>query len=220
MTHNIYLLRHGKVSGKAALYGVNDVDVLPEVNLAISHDLNSGKLAFEHVFSSPLKRCKSLAQCIYSLNIQADSSELLNDVNLIDGLQEMNFGIFDGVDFDEIYQNKLQWQMLEKFWQAPSENTLPQAEPISAFYQRVEKAWRHICNKIQAQKIPDQAVENNSLIVCHGGVIRMILANILKENIHQVGWYQRYSIPYGSLTHLTLSQGQVFIKNIAVPYSH
>ena len=83
-------------------------------------------------------------------------------------------GVIDSADND-IYQNETQWQLLESFWQAPSLHALPNAERIADFFQRVSKCW-HKC-------LDDIITQESTLIVCHGGVIRMILASILKQNI-------------------------------------
>lgn len=202
MAQHIYLLRHGKVAGEAALYGATDVEVLAETNQTIAHALIDRELSFDTIYSSPLQRCKTLAQLILSNNTNTN----LDEVTIVEGFKEMTFGVFDGVAFDDIYQNETQWQLLESFWQAPSLHALPNAERIADFFQRVSKCW-HKC-------LDDIITQESTLIVCHGGVIRMILASILKQNINQSGWYQRYDIPYGSLTHLTLANGEVSVCSI------
>lgn len=223
MQQHIYLLRHGKVAGNAALYGVTDVAVLPEVNNAICSALAEIKIKFDHIYSSPLQRCKKLAQLIYQeaniKNSPENSIENVNELTIVEDLKEMNFGMFDGVAFDDIYQDKTKWQLLENFWQAPSLHTLPQAESLTDFYQRIAAAWQSIFHTIERQQPLSAALdpETHTLIVCHGGVIRMILANILKENINESGWYQGYNIPYGSLTHLTLNNNKISVNSIAKP---
>lgn len=209
MAQHIYLLRHGKVAAKAALYGATDVEVLAETNQSIAQALIEQKLSFDTIYSSPLRRCKTLAQLILSTNTATNTKA--NEVTVIDDFKEMSFGVFDGVPFDDIYQNKAQWQLLENFWQSPSLHTLPQAELMADFYQRVVKRWQ--------QGLRDITTQKNTLVVCHGGVIRMILASILKEDINQNGWYQSYDIPYGSLTQLILANGDISVGSIAQPFT-
>lgn len=64
-TKNIYLLRHGKVEGKAALNGVSDVLVNPELQQQICEALVQHNVAFDGVVTSPLRRCSDLAN-LYS----------------------------------------------------------------------------------------------------------------------------------------------------------
>ncbi|XQW85631.1 histidine phosphatase family protein [Thalassotalea piscium] len=213
MAHNIYLLRHGSVTGNAALYGSTDIDVLPEVNQTIMQGIRERQLVFSQVYSSPLQRCKKLAELI----AKNCTTTAFDKINVTDDLKEMHFGFFDGVAFDDIYENKSQWQLLEKFWQSPTQYGLPEAESITDFYLRVERQWRDIFHKIDRHSVMNE--EANTLIVAHGGVIRMILASILDDDIHQPAWYEGYSIGYGSLTHLSIESNQVSVNWIGKPCS-
>ena len=210
---HIYLLRHGKVAADAALYGATDVAVMPEVNQAIVNNIRQQKLIFNRIYSSPLQRCKTLAQGISRQCGERKNAPSSDEVIVKKDLQEMNFGEFDGVLFDHIYQDKAQWHLLEKFWQAPSQYPLPQAEPLLMFYQRVAKAWQCICQTLTNENIPN----SQHLVVCHGGVIRMILATLFNDDIEQAHWYKKYTIGYGSLTHITVEQGLATVVSIAQP---
>ncbi|GHE91637.1 histidine phosphatase family protein [Thalassotalea profundi] len=214
MKQHIYLLRHGIVSGNAALYGDTDVPVLAEVNDAICTALKDTQITFDNIYSSPLQRCQKLADLIS----RDESRPQLNNVFIVNDLKEMNFGVFDGIPFDDIYKDTTKWQLLEHFWQSPSKNTLPQAESLTKFYQRIATQWRRIFEAIKQQKHSNSLdTETHTLIVCHGGVIRMILACLLKDNINESGWYQSYKVPYGSLTHLTISNVNVEVNKLARP---
>jgi alpha-ribazole phosphatase len=203
----LYLLRHGQVSGEAALYGHTDVAVADEVNQHIQKGLNTLAINFDHVFSSPLQRCLSLAK---SLAMQNQGS-----LAVVDGFKEINFGYYDGVAFDQLHLDRSSWQQLEKFWQNPMKNSLPEAELLAEFSERVVSAWQNLLAELTLQPS-----NKNILIVCHGGVIRMILAHILAADIANANWYSQLSIDYGSLTTLTLAQDNVLKVNcIAQPIS-
>jgi alpha-ribazole phosphatase len=202
---NIYLLRHGKVSGEAALYGQTDVDVSiknnQEIITQLEEELKAQGITFAGVVSSPLKRCKNLAKMIAS-NQQVN-------LKLIEYLQEMNFGIYDGIPFDDLYQDKDIWQQLVRFWENPVQHTLPKAELLTGFSYRVIKAWNEIVISMREKE--------NILIVCHGGVIRVILAHVFNIDFRNPDWYTRLSIANGSLTCVEIKNDNCKVKQIAKP---
>lgn len=225
---NIYLLRHGKVDGDAALYGHTDVSVADNVNHHIVQQLMAQELNISHVFTSPLQRCAKLAEQLaghYALPVVA-----------MDDLKEMHFGQYDGIAFDEVYQNNQQWQTLERFWQNPVQHPLPNAELLTGFSYRVLRAWQaiseqfcaldsttltdvqqtnHEANQQISQSTNDQREDNNILLVCHGGVIRMILAHLLQVDFRNPNWYTQLSIANGSLTSIRVENGKLQVTGIA-----
>lgn len=100
---NIYLLRHGKTQGKPALNGRTDVLVAAHHQDQICDKLMVSGYSFQHLISSPLKRCSDLAR-----RLVANHAVRQCDFEL--GFQEMDFGCFDGVPFDEL---QAQWPILE-----------------------------------------------------------------------------------------------------------
>jgi alpha-ribazole phosphatase len=154
-------IRHGKISGPAALYGRTDV----EMNIHAQQDLLARlehlhhENAIDYVISSPLKRCAVVAE-EFSLH-HLLPSEMNND------LQECDFGDWDGVDFNSLKQ---QWPHLEAFWQSPLDQCPPNGENLQDFCKRVRNAW----NEIQTQQTCE-----HTLVLCHGGTIRVVIADIL-----------------------------------------
>lgn len=105
----IELIRHVKVDGKAGLYGKTDILPVKDENeslLAALHqraiDSNNHSLSkqngylpyYDAVISSPLKRCSIVA------NKLSDMANVTLSIEA--GLQEMDFGLYDGLSFDEI----------------------------------------------------------------------------------------------------------------------
>ena len=178
MSTVIELLRHGKVDGPSALYGSTDISVTRDGFEAMR---KSPKAKPVKVFSSPLQRCAKFSQ------------ELTKQAILIDELAEMHFGDWDGVPFDALNDH---WDALHQFWQNPGLNTPPNGESLDDFHQRVIKGW---------QLISAQGKGNNNLVVCHGGVIRMILAHILNVDYRQGSWYSSLSIDYAGLTRIEIA---------------
>ncbi|MEW6990139.1 histidine phosphatase family protein [Colwelliaceae bacterium 6441] len=201
---NIYLLRHGKVRGEAALYGHTDVAVDSSVDEDIIKQLTLLNLDIDVFYTSPLQRCAQLADKI--------SQQYQRCAKSLAGLKEMNFGRYDGVAFDTLYQNSQVWQQLERFWINPAKHSLPHAEELTTFACRVINAWRLIVDDL-LKKSP----HSNILVVCHGGVIRMILAQLLNVDYRQAKWYTQLTIANGSLTTIEVNNGQCRVKNIAKP---
>lgn len=178
----IWLLRHGKTQGPAALNGITDVAVEPSVQQAIASQLST--LPFTRVISSPLCRCADLARLL-----QSARPHIMLDFD--PQLQELNFGELDGQSFADL---ETQWPILDAFWQDPAKNTLPQAEPLAKAYQRVSQAWQQWLPKL----------ESDTLILCHAGIIRLILAHVLGVDWRNPYWHTRLTIPHQSVTELVL----------------
>ncbi|GAK83816.1 alpha-ribazole-5'-phosphate phosphatase [Vibrio ponticus] len=185
-TVNFYLLRHGKVNGEPALYGRTDVRVAPEKQQAICQALLKQDLNIKFVVTSPLKRCADLADLV-----SQRCPDLAVQTN--PGFQEIDFGQFDGVAFEELQE---QWPLLEAFWQNPVQHPLPEAEPLAQFYQRISTAWQTLVEK----------AEGDTLLICHGGTIRMILAYVLGLNWADAKLFSVLQIGNQSLTHIKITQ--------------
>jgi broad specificity phosphatase PhoE len=276
---HIELIRHVKVAGKAGLYGKTDVLPLTDENALLLSALqrransdgnglnhaNKNTPYFDAVISSPLKRCAIIAN---------QFSEIENvGLSFESDIQEMDFGLYDGLSFDSIpfdpkpfdsapFEPKpfdsspfgnlpsckeavkesikdnskvnenvtdINWTTLESFFKAPAEVTLPKAESLEFFHNRVINAWQNLISqqllllkksKIQQEKEQEQKqslhqskqetvnnkkVERRVAIFAHGGVIRMILAHALEINWQQASWYQNLHIDYASLSQISIT---------------
>ncbi|MEF1290864.1 histidine phosphatase family protein [Vibrio sp. M260118] len=185
-TIDIYLLRHGKTIGEPALYGHTDIPVASERQSAICQALESESLQFASLQTSPLKRCQDLAKLLHA---RQPSLNLL----VSDDWKETCFGDLDGVAFE---QAKSSWDLFDAFWQSPAQNPLPNAEPLDDFFARISSAWEQFC----------KTVDENTLIVCHGGTIRMILAHILKLDWRNAALYSTLNIAHQSITHIQITK--------------
>jgi alpha-ribazole phosphatase len=194
---NIYLLRHGRTVGPAALNGSTDIAVAPQEQQALAAAIEKRELGFTRVVSSPLKRCSELAALLVERNPKL---ELVTEPNF----RELHFGRFDGIPFDEL---KDEQEQLLAFWNAPASNTLPDAEPLAEAYLRVATAWQRQLATLQ----------QDTLIISHGGPIRLILAHTLDADWKNSSWHAALSIAYQSLTHLQVYNEDtpfVWIKSI------
>ena len=200
----ISLLRHVNVNGAAALYGHTDIAPQIEPNkrllaaLIQSHQLTP----YDLVISSPLQRCHLLAEQ-FSKACQIPLV-CLND------FKEMNFGDFDGIAFDDIdfdnisQSNNQNWQLLEKFWQAPGSIVLPNGETLAQFHHRVITAWLRLITE-QFSDLTSEKKSSKILFVAHGGVIRMILAHALQLDWQSATWQQHLQIANASCSKITIS---------------
>lgn len=174
----IDLIRHVKVAGKPALYGCTDVAPIETENARLLNRLltqQQTNKAYQSIVCSPLIRCHTLAQEFSSL------CQL--PLALLPDLQEMNFGCFDGVAFDDLIfekatftettvkdeqqvkdQTKLYWSQLETFFQTPGEVVLPAAEALLDFHHRVTLAWQ----KLIAQQLNIVVKQRQALELAQG----------------------------------------------------
>ncbi len=106
--------------------------------------------------------------------------------------KEMDFGLYDGVPFEQL---KDQWPVLEQFWQQPATHSLPQAESLQSFHQRISQSWQDLVDNAQG----------DTLLICHGGTIRMILASILGLEWTNSALFSVLQIANQSLTHIKIT---------------
>jgi alpha-ribazole phosphatase len=184
---NLYLLRHGKTLGKPALNGHTDVGVKESVQKSIAQALLNN-YDFQTVYTSPLIRCKRVAELLAEYNPSLD-------IRYDNRLREQSFGQLDGIPFDELND---EWATLEAFWSAPGETTLPEAEPLEEGYRRVIEAWEQLVEECQ----------QDTVIIAHGGPIRYILAHVLGLDWKNPRWYTSLAIGNQSISHIQINRYQ------------
>lgn len=219
----IDLIRHVKVDGKAALYGKTDIAPRLDDNNELLSQLIKRR-QYDAIISSPLQRCRLLAQLL--------AKKTDKPLICLETLQEIDFGLYDGIAFEKIpLTNKtpiknalVNWPMIDMFFQAPSQVTLPEAEPLTDFNLRIVKTW-HALLLQQSQslsresqlKSPNSTREKRIAIIAHGGVIRMILAEVLAVDWQKPSWHQNLIIANGSLTTITVTrpfQDERFLQQV------
>lgn len=177
----IMLLRHGEPKGSPSsehvFRGITDHKLTQngwqEMHSALQHIDD-----FEQILTSPLKRCFEFAEAL--------SKKRGVPLAVINELKEINFGQWDGQSVQSIEKND--GERLRKFWQNPSANTPPGGEPVVNFQKRVVSSWHEL---LLAQR------GKNCLLITHGGVQKIILAEVLKmpiEAIHNI------EVPYACCT--------------------
>lgn len=184
-------MRHGKVDGPAALYGHTNIgcsaDGLRELhnNITSLHQLNP----ISHIVSSPLIRCAIPAQ-------EFSATQQL-PLQIIDELKEMHFGCWDGIPFDQFGAE--QWLTLNQFWETPTTAHAPDGETLEQFARRIIRSWEQIHTNITAE---------HQLVICHGGVIRIIIAHLLNLDWRNARLFRQLNIDYASNTRIEIATHQ------------
>ena len=177
----IWLARHGEVEEAyhQVFGGSLDMDLSPlglRQAAQLAEDWGNRKL--DAVYTSPLMRARKTAQPI------SQQFGLVPEV--LEDLRELDFGAWTGHHWHQVQEkfgvNAFDWlRELEQ-------DRVAGAEPSSRFQERVGRALDQV-----AASHPGGQV----LLVCHGGVIRVALASILRAPLSHLSGLE---IEYGSLT--------------------
>lgn len=185
----IHLLRHGEPSGGNVFRGRTDHPLTP-----LGYEQMSQAVAgqtWDVIISSPLSRCWQFAE---------DLAQRL-DVPLFEanGLREFDFGVWENQPMDQVFKDD--YERIKGLWEDPMHFASPEGESVLNFEARVLKDWFGCLNR------PDQT----QLIICHGGVIRMILKEVLGLPYPNIN---RFDVPYASLTKLSVNQDEPYFYQL------
>jgi broad specificity phosphatase PhoE len=148
----------------------------------------------EMIYSSPALRARETLQPLLK-------KEPARRVNVLPELQEIHFGQWEGLSFEEI-QAKAPEKVTE--WaQGRLDFTFPEGESLAHFWDRVRRAGEQLA----------AAPETCAAVVSHAGVIRYLLCYYLGLPPEQ---HRRFRIDPGSLTTLTFSEGFAVLKGLNV----
>lgn len=153
------LIRHGEVEGGRCFRGRQD-DPLSDVGWAQLEAATGVAAPWDRILCSPAARCARFADRL--------GARLGLPVDEVDALRERDFGAWEGLRADQI-----PLQDLSRFWANPSTYDPPDSEPFAAFQQRVLDGWRRLCEQPVAYR------GAHLLLITHGGVIRVILGELL-----------------------------------------
>lgn len=160
----IILVRHGQTAWNQAERIRGQVDIpLDEVGLAQA-EATAARVAEEWnpvaIYSSPLLRAVQTAQAI------ARKCKL--DVQIVAGMNDMNFGQWQGVPYDEVERR---WPDLARAWlKTPHLVTFPDGENLAMVRQRAMAALTQLI---------EQHPEDEIVIVAHTVVNRVLLCAVL-----------------------------------------
>jgi alpha-ribazole phosphatase len=184
----LYLLRHGEIATPGILAGKTDV-ALSEKGQQQLWQATEQLPDIAHCISSPLQRCQKFA---------IEFSDKNNiPLQLSQNLQEMNFGDWDGKQYQHLWEltGKDEQTSIGDFWQNPWAFTPPNGEPMDDFVRRVDQWW---------QQWLSNSAEGNTLVVAHGGVIKHLLARVLNMPMPGTTHMSHIDVPYAGLVKITV----------------
>ncbi len=159
----ISLIRHAKTQGnlERRYIGRTDEPLCDEGRAMLRRMIKASAYpAGGIVFSSPMKRCIETAKLIYPES----------GLHLIDGLQECDFGDFEGKTYVELCDNPA----YQRFLDSGGNSTIPNGESTDCYKQRCLAAF------VKVLRFMETADTEQAMVICHGGTIMSIL-----ESYHQ-----------------------------------
>lgn len=194
----IYLIRHTTPAvAKGVCYGQADLDVTSsfyEESAIIQQYLPAD---ISKVFSSPMKRCKILADHLFSKHA----------VELQDDLMEINCGEWELQLWDDIPK-----AAIERWMNNIIQERIPGGESYQELYERVI----HFFEQIIAQRFSGTGVTTalqsvagplQVAIVAHGGVIRSILSHITQTPLNES--FRAFALHYGCVIKVVYEAGSL-----------
>lgn len=176
----IYLIRHTAVHNPEKLcYGQSEIELAESWETDFNHLTNKLGLntAWDIMFSSPYKRCSTLAAHL-------SGNQFIVDQRIC----EMNFGAWESCAWSAIEVGELHAWMND-FVKVKA----PNGESFEEMHERCRLFWEEILSK------PYKKV----IIITHAGIIRSILARILHIPLEQIFSLQ---IDYSSVNKITLNK--------------
>jgi len=168
----LFIIRHGKTEGAEDRRYKGHIDVplseegLKEVEF-LAEVLSSAGIKDSHIYSSDLKRAMQTAEIIGRV--------LGCSITVEPRLRERNFGLWEGMTFDEISKK---WPEAFENWKAdPLRFHPPEGESTLEVRDRVIEAVNEILHRHKGQKI---------FIIAHGGVNRVILCEFLGLDLKNI----------------------------------
>ena len=168
-TTTIDLMRHGEPVGGRKYRGQSD-DALSEKGWRQMWQAVGEFAGWEHIVSSPLSRCAAFSAALGAklhIPVQHDAR-----------LAEVGFGAWEGLTAQQLEQAEP--GIVQRFKRDPIGQRPLGAEALDAFFARVSQAWRDILREHSGRHV---------LVVCHAGVIRMVLAHMLgmpPQNVYRM----------------------------------
>jgi len=181
MAFLIDLMRHGEPEGGARYRGQLD-DPLSALGWQQMRAATMNVPPWQQIISSTLSRCADFAKEL------ADSHAI--PLKLDAQFTEIDFGDWEGKTATELEQQDK--AAFYAFYDDPVRNTPTNGESLADFQWRIQQAWKALLETHTDQHI---------LLVAHGGVIRMILAEVLSMPLEAMF---RIQVPYAALSRIVI----------------
>ncbi|MDX8414054.1 MAG: alpha-ribazole phosphatase [Mariprofundales bacterium] len=181
------LLRHGAVNAEHWAFRGGGTDVALSTEGWSQMEQVSAQLPWHRmdaVACSPMARCLAPAKKF--------SHHHHTPLQQLESMRELNFGLWEGQSWQAISEQYP--PQLDQFWRDPQGFTPPEGEPFDHFATRVRTGWRAWM----------QGGSGHRLLVAHGGVIRVILAQLLQMPMAAL-W--SLDLPYASWSRVSMLEG-------------
>ncbi len=193
----LYLVRHGQTAWNhiGRIQGHSDVP-LDEVGSQqaerVAHWLAqrlASRQSLHAVYSSDLQRAARTAQVI---------AERLNaPLLLTPALRERDWGAWEGLTRDEVIERYPEHHFTYLY--DPLGGTPPAAEPMTAFWERVQQF---------ARMLYERYTEGELIVVGHGGSLRILLCDALAGDIQT---YRRIRLDNAALSIIERVDGRIWV---------
>jgi len=176
------LLRHGEPVGGRRFRGKQDDPLSYRGWTQMRAALRPFAPSWQSIITSPLRRCAEFADELSGM-VGIGSCEWPD-------FQEMGFGEWEGRTAESLLEE--QPDVIEAFWRDPVNFSPPNGEGLVEFSRRIMGAWGNLI---------EQHAGEHVLLIAHGGVIRVILAETLGMPLDNL---YRIEVPYASLSRLRI----------------
>lgn len=167
----LFLVRHGDTideETKKVFKGSMDIPLSEKGRARLQKASQFlARFNFDHIYTSGLSRCIESGKIIAEPhNIKTEIAEAFN---------EIHFGIWEGRSFEEIdEENPTEFRRWVK---NPDIHTPPQGESLADAQQRSVDIFNEIISRHRGQ---------NTVIVAHAGILRLIFASILGMKLSEI----------------------------------
>jgi broad specificity phosphatase PhoE len=181
------MIRHGETEDNVSKVFSRDDTKLSEIGkeqIKRTRELLKD-FKFDKVYYSPLERTK---ETLGILGLEGIPNTRI---------REINFGIFAGLNYNEILEK---YPQETKSWENdPLRYIIPEGESLNVVYNRV---WMFLEEIIKHNE--------NIIIVAHEGVIRLALCWIFNDP----NFFYRFKIDHGSINVISVEDGFKYIKKL------
>lgn len=181
----IDVMRHGEPEGGDVLRGSTDHQLTEngwrQARVRVKHlagDDSGQAPPWNKIITSPLSRCRSFAEELaaqYRLPVEVQPE-----------WREIHYGDWENQCSKDLWLKNA--EHMQQLWADPMKFCAPNGEAVADFSERIKNAWR--------QTLLDNAGEN-LLVICHGGVMRILLQQLLDMSPQAMS---RFKIPYAALS--------------------
>lgn len=186
MNHKVIdILRHGEPVGGNVFRGRTDHPLTETGWQQLVQVTKDEK--WDVIITSPLSRCYDFAKTL--------SDETGVELVLANDFQEFDFGIWENQDMTKVF--KEDFDRVKGMWSDPMNFSSPEGESLLNFEARVLKAWFGCLSR------PEQ----KQLVVCHGGVIRILLKEVLGLPFPNIN---RLDVPYACRSRIQVTDTEPY----------